>query len=69
MDDAEAYGTFNMGIGYVFFVAPQDAERAQRVTDELGRPLLRLGHVASGTKQVSIQPLKLSFEGESLQIR
>jgi len=69
MDDAEAYGTFNMGIGYVFFVAPKDVARAQQVATNVGHHLLRLGEVQEGPKQVSIQPLNLTFKGDSLQIR
>jgi phosphoribosylformylglycinamidine cyclo-ligase len=69
MDDSEAYGTFNMGLGYVFFVAPADAERAQAVAQNAGCELLRLGHVEAGPKRVCIAPLGVTFDDSSLQIR
>lgn len=69
MDDAEAYGTFNMGLGYVFFVAPDDAERARDVADSAGSKLMRLGQVEAGPKSVEIRPLGLRFDDASLQIR
>jgi phosphoribosylformylglycinamidine cyclo-ligase len=69
MDDEQAYGTFNMGAGFAFFVAPADAARAQQVAEGVGRPLLPIGYVASGARRVSIRPLGLTFDGASLQIR
>jgi phosphoribosylformylglycinamidine cyclo-ligase len=69
MDDAEAYGTFNMGLGYVFFVAPADAERAIEVSRAAGTELLRIGYVEQGPKRVRIEPLDIVFDDSSLQIR
>jgi phosphoribosylformylglycinamidine cyclo-ligase len=69
MDDAEAYGTFNMGLGYVFFVAPADADRALEVARASGTELLRIGHVEKGPKRVSIEPIGVVFDDASLQIR
>jgi phosphoribosylformylglycinamidine cyclo-ligase len=69
MDDAEAYGTFNMGLGYVYFVAPSDADRALEVAKNAGIDLLRLGYVEHGPKRVQIKPLGVVFDDTSLQIR
>lgn len=69
MDDAEAYGTFNMGLGYVFFVAPGDVARALDVAKHAGKTLLQIGHVEAGSQAVHLPTLGLTFEGESLQIR
>lgn len=69
MQDAEAYGTFNMGLGYVFFVAPQDAERACAIARNTGSELMPIGHVEPGPKRVRIEPLGLQFDDSSLQIR
>jgi phosphoribosylformylglycinamidine cyclo-ligase len=69
MDDSEAYGTFNMGLGYVFFVAAADAERAIGVAKTAGNELMRLGRVETGPKRVSIEPLGIAFDDTSLQIR
>jgi phosphoribosylformylglycinamidine cyclo-ligase len=69
MDTAQAYGTFNMGAGFAFFVAPGDVVAAQRLAAGLGRELLHAGHVEAGPKRVVIRPLGLTFDGDSLQIR
>jgi phosphoribosylformylglycinamidine cyclo-ligase len=70
MDDAEAYGTFNMGIGYVFFVAPEDAERAiTMAAQDDGCDLIRIGYVDRGPRSVEIEPLGVTFKSDSLQIR
>jgi phosphoribosylformylglycinamidine cyclo-ligase len=69
MDAEQAYGTFNMGAGFAFFVAERDVAAAQRVAVGLRRELLHAGHVEAGPKRVVIRPLGLCFEGDSLQIR
>jgi phosphoribosylformylglycinamidine cyclo-ligase len=69
MDDGEAYGTFNMGAGYAFFVGAADVELALRVAEEIGRPLSSIGYVAEGPRRVALRPLSITFEGASLQIR
>jgi phosphoribosylformylglycinamidine cyclo-ligase len=69
MDNAEAYGTFNMGIGYVFFVPERDRARACSIAAQRGQALLAIGHVESGPKSVRVAPLELVFSGTSLQIR
>ena len=69
MDVAEAYGTFNQGIGYVFFVPPSDAERALQIARDRSQELLKLGHVEAGPKRVVVRPLQLQFDDSSLQIR
>lgn len=69
MDAAEAYGTFNMGAGFAFFVAGAEAERAIAVARAAGTELLAAGRVEEGRRRVSLRPLGITFEGESLQIR
>jgi phosphoribosylformylglycinamidine cyclo-ligase len=69
MGAAQAYGTFNMGAGFAFFVAERDVATAQRLATGLGRELLHAGHVEPGGKRVVIRPLGLTFDGDSLQIR
>lgn len=65
----EAYGTFNMGAGFAFYVAPGDAARALAVTAELGFSLLDAGRVERGPRRVVVEPLGLTFAGEALTIR
>jgi phosphoribosylformylglycinamidine cyclo-ligase len=69
MDDNEAYGAFNMGLGYVFFVAPSDVDRALAVAKQAGNELMTLGHIEQGPKRVCIQPIGVTFDDASLQIR
>jgi phosphoribosylformylglycinamidine cyclo-ligase len=66
---AEAYGTFNMGAGYAFYVAPSSADRALEVASARGTKLLRAGKVEMGPRRVVVEPLGVTFEGESLEIR
>jgi phosphoribosylformylglycinamidine cyclo-ligase len=69
MSDAEAYGTFNMGAGFVLFAAPNDVARATAIAQGAGYPLLRVGAVEPGPKRVVIEPLGITFEGDALRIR
>ena len=69
MKTAEAYGTFNMGAGFACYVTAKSAERAREIAALAGTPLLDAGHVASGPRRVVLEPLGLTFEGESLAIR
>ncbi len=68
-DDHEAYSTLNMGAGLALFVAPADAERAVAVAREQGVQALVAGRVEAGDKQLLIEPLRLRFGDEALQLR
>ncbi|MEO8605524.1 MAG: AIR synthase related protein [bacterium] len=65
----EAYGTFNMGAGFVFFVRDADVPRALDAARARGTELLAAGHVEAGDKRVELRPLGISFAGDSLAIR
>jgi phosphoribosylformylglycinamidine cyclo-ligase len=69
LSPTEAYGTFNMGAGFAFYVAPSSAERAFEVARARGAGLLRAGTVETGQRRVVLEPLGITFEGESLSIR
>jgi phosphoribosylformylglycinamidine cyclo-ligase len=69
MDAQEAYGTFNMGAGFVFFVAPSDVVRAQTAARAEGGELEHIGSVEAGPRRVVIRPIGVTFDGGSLQIR
>jgi phosphoribosylformylglycinamidine cyclo-ligase len=69
LSPTEAYGTFNMGAGFAFYVAPSSAERAFEVARARGAELLRAGTVETGQRRVVLEPLGITFEGESLSIR
>ncbi len=68
-DDAQAYGTLNMGAGFALFVAAADAERAVAVAQAQGVPAWVAGRVEAGPKRLLIEPLGVAFEGDALQLR
>jgi phosphoribosylformylglycinamidine cyclo-ligase len=69
LEPSEAYGTFNMGAGFAFYVTPASVERALEVARSRGTTLLRAGVVETGPRRVVIEPLGISFSGEALEIR
>jgi phosphoribosylformylglycinamidine cyclo-ligase len=69
LDDAEAYGTLNMGAGFALFVAAADAQRAVDVARSAGVEAWVCGRVEAGPKRLLIEPIGVEFSGESLQLR
>ena len=69
MDQREAYGTFNMGAGFMFFVAASEVARAQTLARERDCELDVIGHVEAGPRRVVLRPINVTFDGESLNIR
>jgi len=68
-DDAEAYGTLNMGAGFALFVPAADAARAVAVAQGAGVPAWVAGVVEAGAKRLLIEPLGVEFSGDALQLR
>lgn len=68
-DDAEAYGTLNMGAGFALFLPAADAERAVAVAQRCGVPAWVAGQVEAGAKRLRIEPLGVEFSGDALQLR
>jgi len=68
-DDAEAYGTLNMGAGFALFVPGDDAERTVAVARRAGVQAWVAGNVQAGPKQLLIDPLGLRFGGDALSLR
>ena len=69
MNDAEAYGTLNMGAGFALFVPAAQAEQAAAVARGCGVPAWVAGQVEAGAKQLHIDPIGVHFSGEDLQLR
>lgn len=69
MDAREAYGTFNMGAGFVFYVPQASKARALEIAAQTELPLLDAGHVEIGARRVVVTPLDLEFAGDTLTIR
>ncbi|MDI3257639.1 MAG: phosphoribosylformylglycinamidine cyclo-ligase [Kyrpidia sp.] len=51
----DLYQTWNMGIGYVCIVAPEDVDRATAVLREAGEAPVRIGAVEAGPRGVTIR--------------
>lgn len=65
----EAYGTFNMGAGFAFFVPEAAVPSALAAAERAGFQLSRGGYVEPGPRRVVLKPLGLSYDGETLTIR
>ena len=69
LDNAQAYGTLNMGAGFALFVPAAQAERTAAVARECGIEAWVAGTVELGAKELLIEPLGIRFSGEDLQLR
>ena len=71
IDRREAYATFNMGIGFAAFVAPDLAEEALALAKATGYDAWRAGTVRKqgSRKAVVVPAFGLEFGGETLQVR
>jgi phosphoribosylformylglycinamidine cyclo-ligase len=49
VESEEMYRVFNMGIGFLIFVAPANVERAQRMLQEVGEEALVVGRTVRGS--------------------
>ncbi len=71
VDTREMYATYNMGIGFAAYVDPKDAASCVELatcegyTASIGGVVKKQG----GRKAVEIEPLGMTFEGETLQVR
>lgn len=69
LSSAEAYGTFNMGAGFALYLPASAVDAAVQVGKRCGFDLLHAGEVEAGPQRVIIEPLGITFEGSSLQLR
>lgn len=53
--EEEMYNTYNMGIGFVLCVAPQDADRIIDKLSEMGEKVYIIGNVERGDKKVCLK--------------
>ena len=67
----EAWATFNMGVGFVLYVAPDAVERTLAIARDRGYRAWVGGRVErdGDRKAVEIPPLDLTFDAASLQVR
>lgn len=69
LDNAEAYGTLNMGAGFAFFVAPEQAGKAVAIARQCGIDAWVAGAVEAGAKQVIIEPISVTYGAADLKLR
>lgn len=68
-DDREMYGNYNMGAGYAVYVPANQAYEVTKTAQRYGFETWIGGSVETGPKQVVIQPLDITFAGDSLEVR
>jgi phosphoribosylformylglycinamidine cyclo-ligase len=71
VETREAYATFNMGAGFAIYVRPGDADAILSAARATGYKAWVGGHVRkqADRKAVVIEPLDITFEGDTLQVR
>ncbi len=69
LSDEEAYSTFNMGAGFAIFVSQNDTDKVLEISNKQGIKAYSAGVVEAGEKQVLIEPKKITFKKETLQLR
>lgn len=69
MSDADAYGTFNMGMDYAVFTPPKHVMKSLKIIQDNGFTALHAGYIKKGDKKVIIKPRNITFESNSLGVR
>ena len=69
LDNADAYGTLNMGAGFALFVHKEVAHQVVAVAQAQGVSAWVAGEIEAGPKRVVIEPLGVEFGGDSLSLR
>lgn len=69
LDDYEMYQTYNMGQDYIMFLPQQDMAKALEVVKLNGFEGLDAGYIEAGPRQVIVKPKKLTYSGETMDIR
>jgi phosphoribosylformylglycinamidine cyclo-ligase len=71
VEEREAYATFNMGVGFAVYVDPAQAARCLEIARKTGYTSWQAGVVKKqgDRKAVEIDPLGITFESDTLQVR
>lgn len=69
LSDAEAYGNLNMGAGFAVYAPAGDTGAILQAAERNGLRAWVVGHVEEGARAVVLEPLGLTFEGDSLEVR
>lgn len=65
----DMYHNYNMGAGYAVFVPASQVKKSLEIIKKTGIKAWRAGKVEAGQKQVVIEPLGITFGGNSLEVR
>ncbi|HVA97173.1 MAG TPA: AIR synthase related protein [Candidatus Acidoferrales bacterium] len=68
-DDQEMYGNFNMGAGFALFINKRDVKKTIDAATKNSLKAWHAGTVEKGEKQVIIEPLKLTYKGDTLKVK
>ncbi len=71
VSEREMYGTFNMGVGFAAYVAPDQADQCVQIAQSAGYTAWRAGTVLKqgNRKAVEIPSLGLVYDAETLNLR
>jgi len=70
VDDAEAYGNFNMGAGFAIYLPEHDVRAVLEIAKAFPFAATHAGHVEkSSSKRVVITPKSLEYSGDTLAVR
>lgn len=68
-NNEEAYGNLNMGAGFAIYVPQSDVQKVLEISSVHNIKAYSAGVIENGEKQVIIEPLNITFLGETLQVR
>jgi phosphoribosylformylglycinamidine cyclo-ligase len=68
-DSQEMYSNYNMGAGYAIYLPANQVYDVTKIAQRYGFQTWIAGTVEAGPKQVVIQPLDITFSGDSLGVR
>jgi len=54
IDTRDMYNTFNMGIGFMMVVAPEDVQKVMNICEQLGEAVYEIGTVEAGDNEVQL---------------
>jgi phosphoribosylformylglycinamidine cyclo-ligase len=69
IEEKEAYGTLNMGVGFALYVPEKDVDTVVGLANANFLTAFRAGHIERGDKKVVIAPKDIIFEADSLELR
>lgn len=65
----EAYGTLNMGVGFAIYVSKGSGARVVELASAHGHRAIVAGSVETGSRQVILEPVDVTFSSDELELR